>query len=539
MSFFPFCIDIQDKPCLIVGGGTVALHKVRKLLPFAPSITVVAPCVCDKLKALDLSVKQRHFEDSDIDGAFMVVSATDNEELNSRIYTMCTERNILVNTVDDLNKCGFIFPALAQSGDVCVGITTGGKSPIYARFLREQIQELLDSIDPLVLDTLSKYRPLIKREIPTQSGRAAANEELLRLCLSGGCAPANECGAWSVECGVKSDGNDFSTTNTSYVNPHHAVQSNTDLPVGRHGDSKQPKNEFFESDRSGSYSKSADSGTTPHSYNSTLHTPHLGNSTLRIGTRKSALALAQTDMVADALRRAFPQEINIEIVPITTIGDSVLDRPLVSMVGKGVFVSEIERALLAGEIDLAVHSAKDLPLELAHGLEISAVLPRGDYRDVLVSLSSTSIDTSSHIVIGTGSVRRVSSFKRLYPHAEFRDIRGNVDTRLRKLKSGEYDAVVLAAAGLKRLGLYGTDGFTFTTYDYTEVLPAPCQGIIAVECARGSAASSFVENINDKDTYAVYLADRSVLARLGGDCTTPVGAYAEVHEGKVVLTVSS
>lgn len=248
---------------------------------------------------------------------------------------------------------------------------------------------------------------------------------------------------------------------------------------------------------------------------------------IRIGTRKSKLALAQTDMAAAELKKSFP-DIEIEIVPITTRGDKVLHKPLSEMGGKGVFVGEIEAALQSGEIDLAVHSAKDLPAELGTGLEISGVLPRGNYRDVLVTLAGIQLDKGEEVVIGTGSERRRANLRRHLPNAVFRDIRGNVDTRLAKLKNGEYDGIVLAAAGLERLGIEESQDWKFTPFDFNRFLPAPCQGIIAMECREGSHAAECVQKISHFDTWLSFEAEREIVSLLGGDCSVPLGAYSYI-----------
>ena len=221
---------------------------------------------------------------------------------------------------------------------------------------------------------------------------------------------------------------------------------------------------------------------------------------IKIGTRKSKLALAQTEMFIAKLKSVC-NDIEIETVHISTKGDKVLDKSLSSIGGKGVFISELESALLSGEIDLAVHSAKDLPLELAEGLEISAVLERGNYRDVLVTKNNSPIKNSSDFVVGTGSIRRRSFLHRLYPLVTVKDIRGNVDTRLRKLMNGEYDALILAAAGLERLGIYNSKEYTVTPF------------------------------------YSFQL-ERAVPQILNADCGMPLGAYSEINSNKITLYVS-
>lgn len=258
---------------------------------------------------------------------------------------------------------------------------------------------------------------------------------------------------------------------------------------------------------------------------------------IKIGTRKSKLALAQTNMVVNEIKKYFPS-INIEVVHFTTKGDKVLNKPLINIGGKGVFVTEIEDALLNKEIDLAVHSAKDLPLKLQDNLTISAVLKRGNCRDTLVTVKGNVIDFSREIIIGTGSNRRKLAFKNLYPNAAFKDIRGNVDTRLNKLYNGEYDGIILAMAGIERLDLLSDSRFTFTPFDYKEFVPAPCQGIIAIE-SRNNDLTEILSKINHKDTYYSFQTERHILNILNADCGMPLGAYSFVENNKINVVYTS
>lgn len=257
---------------------------------------------------------------------------------------------------------------------------------------------------------------------------------------------------------------------------------------------------------------------------------------IKIGTRKSRLALAQTDMLVKAIKEAFPN-VETEIVHISTKGDKTLNKPLAQLGGKGVFIKELETSLLLGETDIAVHSAKDLPLEISQRLEIAAVLPRGSAEDVLVVRNGFVPDGS--FSVGTGSLRRQLFLKKIYPQAVPENIRGNVDTRLRKLLDGEYDALILAKAGLERLGLYSGSGYTVQPFDISEFLPAPCQGIIAVESRKGSEASRLLSKICDKNTMLCFETERRVLNALNADCSTPVGAYSVIDNGKLKLSVSA
>lgn len=258
---------------------------------------------------------------------------------------------------------------------------------------------------------------------------------------------------------------------------------------------------------------------------------------IKIGTRKSKLALAQTNMVVNEIKKYFPS-INIEVVHFTTKGDKVLNKPLINIGGKGVFVTEIEDALLNKEIDLAVHSAKDLPLKLQDNLTISAVLKRGNYRDTLVTVKGKEIDFSKETVIGTGSNRRKLAFKNLYPNAAFKDIRGNVDTRLNKLYNGEYDGIILAMAGLERLDLLSDSRFTFTPFDYNSFVPAPCQGIIAIE-SRNNDLTEILSKINHQETFYSFQTERYILNILNADCGMPLGAYSFVDNNKINVVYTS
>ena len=259
---------------------------------------------------------------------------------------------------------------------------------------------------------------------------------------------------------------------------------------------------------------------------------------IKIGTRKSRLAIIQTEMTISALNQSFP-DIETEIVPISTKGDKILDKPLSQIGGKGIFVSEIESALQSGKIDIAIHSAKDLPVCMGDGLEISGTLKRGNYRDVLVTMSDRAFEKTDDFIIGTGSLRRRINIKKLYKNADFKDIRGNVDTRLRKLADGEYDAVILAAAGLERLGLLSDEKYMFYQFDFNDFLPAPCQGIIAIESRKNDFVTPIINKISDKNTFYCFETERTVLEILNADCTMPVGAYSEIKGNKVTLTVSA
>lgn len=248
--------------------------------------------------------------------------------------------------------------------------------------------------------------------------------------------------------------------------------------------------------------------------------------TLRLGTRASRLALAQSHTVADLLRQAHPG-LDVVMVEVTTQGDrdqsTPLNRP---QQGTGWFTSALQEALLRDEADIAVHSYKDLPTARPAGLAIAAVPLREDPRDALVSRSGRPLrDLPAHAVVGTSSPRREAQVLEIRPDLVVRPIRGNVETRLAKVESGEFDATVLALAGLKRLGLAGRASEVFGLYD---VLPAPAQGALAIECRAGDAAvRELLAAIDDPALRRIVTAERSFLARLEAGCSFPSAAYAE------------
>lgn len=275
---------------------------------------------------------------------------------------------------------------------------------------------------------------------------------------------------------------------------------------------------------------------------------------MRIGTRRSALALAQTELFIERCRQVSGDGIRYEIVEMSTDGDRILDRPLYEFAGKGMFVSAFEEALLAGKIHAAVHSGKDMPLHIPEGLSVGAVLPRGSGEDVLVTLPGKELTEMS--VIGTGSLRRREQVKE-YLGCRTKGIRGNVITRLKKLQDGEVDGLILAAAGLERLSLLpvretaadpgdsGENGsrgdnsrerhgeWEFVRLDKRVFLPAAAQGIIAVECRDNGPFAGLLQRVNDEETMHCFLAERAFLAAMGAGCDEPIAAFSRCRDGNI------
>lgn len=248
---------------------------------------------------------------------------------------------------------------------------------------------------------------------------------------------------------------------------------------------------------------------------------------VRIGTRGSTLALWQARWVAEALQAQHP-ELRTDIVVISTTGDKNRRDPLAQFGTKGLFVKEIEDALLRQDIDLAVHSMKDMPTELPSGLQLAVVPPRGEVRDAFVGRDGRRLTASDGPWrIGTGSRRRQAQLLARYPRLRLQDIRGNVDTRLRKMRQGEVDGVVLAAVGLMRLGLE-RQITEFLPLDV--MLPAPGQGALALETCRGHWVETLLAPLHHPPTASAVTAERAFLAHLGGGCTLPVAAFASQQE---------
>ena len=252
--------------------------------------------------------------------------------------------------------------------------------------------------------------------------------------------------------------------------------------------------------------------------------------TIKIGSRESKLAVAQSELIMDAIRRAHP-EVELTLVTMKTTGDKILDRTLELIGGKGLFVRELDQALRDGRADFTVHSLKDLPMETPEDLPLVAFSKREDPRDCLV-LPQGAAELAPKKPIGCASKRRQLQLKALYPHMAVAPVRGNVLTRLNKLDSGEFSALVLAAAGLKRLGLEGRIKRYFAP---TELLPAAGQGIMAVQTRKGMDLSCLA-GVGDPDAACCAIAERAFVRALGGGCTSPVAAHATVEGETLTLT---
>jgi len=248
---------------------------------------------------------------------------------------------------------------------------------------------------------------------------------------------------------------------------------------------------------------------------------------LRIATRKSPLALWQANFVKHALEAVHP-DLRVELIPLSTKGDRILDTPLAKVGGKGLFVKELEVAMLEDKADIAVHSMKDVPMELPDGLCLAVIAERGDPRDAFVSNQYAELEALPQgAIVGTSSLRRQCQLKALRPDLQIKDLRGNVNSRLAKLDAGQYDAIILAAAGLLRLKMASR----VTAFLPPEtILPASGQGAVGIECrADDLITQELIAVLNDNDTWIRVSAERAMNSHLQGGCQVPIGAFAEIN----------
>ncbi len=254
---------------------------------------------------------------------------------------------------------------------------------------------------------------------------------------------------------------------------------------------------------------------------------------IRVGTRESALALAQSRLIVGILGSRYPQ-LQFELVGMKTRGDVLLDTRLDLIGGKGLFVNEIENALIEGRLDMAVHSMKDMPAIMPEQLTLAAVSEREDPRDALITMNGKGLASLPQgSVVGTSSIRREVQLLSLRPDLRIKQLRGNVLTRLDKLAAGEYDAIVLAAAGMKRLGL--SDRCT-EYFKEEDMLPAIGQGILGIQVRKGGELQELVEPINCSDSWLALEAERRYMLRLDGGCTTPMAAHAVICGDSMKIT---
>lgn len=255
---------------------------------------------------------------------------------------------------------------------------------------------------------------------------------------------------------------------------------------------------------------------------------------IRIATRKSELAMWQARHVETLLRAEHPG-IEVELLPMVTRGDIILDQPLAQIGGKGLFLKELEKALLSNEADIAVHSMKDVPMEQVPGLVVEVMLERANPFDALLGRNGEKLsDLAAGSIVGTSSLRRQCQLRSLRPDLQVSDLRGNVNTRVRKLQEGQYDAIILACAGLERLGM---DALITDTLEPPDWLPAATQGTIGIQCRSEDAVTdALVQPLKDSETVVRTRAERAVATALQGSCQVPLAVYADLGDGQLNLS---
>lgn len=449
MAYFPFMIQLGDKTCLIAGGGKVAFRKAQMMLQFGANVKIVAPQICMELLQLKeeesrLDLEKRKISLSDLDGADVVIMATNDSKVNQYFADNCKERRILVNVVDVKEDCGFYFPAVIKQEEVVIAVSTGGNSPLLASKIKKDIKDHIREDYGRIASDLGKIRETILEKEPDETRRKEAFQNILEQKMK--------------------------------------------------------------------------------------------QKIVKVGTRGSALARIQTDMVIASMQKAFP-EYQFEPVILTTRGDKQTDRPIMAFGGKAVFVEEFEHALLDGSIDIAVHSAKDMPNPCMKGLTIAGTLKRACTQDVLIYPKEKRLQKADAFVVGTSSLRRQYQIRELYPNAVCKDLRGNIGTRIQKLKDGGYDAIILAAAGIERQGLDKDPELTYQYLTLDEMLPAAGQAIIAMETRQDGLIKEMVSKISDPDTQYRLTVERAVLTRLNAGCHEPIGVWCEQQKEQVSITL--
>lgn len=467
---YVIALALAGRRAVVVGGGAVAERKVRGLLAAGADVTVVAPDATPAIRALAaegrLALTARAFQAADLDGATLAFAATDEDQINAGVVAAARARGILVDDTSDAARGDFSTPMLHRSGPLTIAVDTGGASPSFARRVRDEIAARFDDRYARATATLHRMRAYARDAVD-----AAWRPDVLRTL-------------------AERDLGELAS-----MNPAAAEDAVDAVALELHPGSPH---------RNGSVGRE-----------------------LICASRASALALKQARTV---MARLAALGIPSTVATISTRGDEVQDRSLASFGGDGVFVKELERALRERRADYAVHSCKDLPGALAPDMRIAAIGAREDPRDAFCSERHASFeDLPAGAIVGTSSPRRRALLLGARPDLRFEDLRGNIDTRLRKLREGHYDAIVLAMAGLTRLGIRATHTKPFDTH---VLVPAVGQGALAIECRADdeALAATLEEAFGDRTTTIAIAAERAFLRRLRAGCAVPVGALATYGE---------
>jgi len=472
---YPIALDLRGKLAVVVGAGNVAARKTRGLLAAGARVRVVALAAAEEIAeaaaAGTLDLHLRAFAPADLDGATLVYAATPDADANAAVVAAARARNVLVDDTTGVAPSDFSTPMVHRAGSLTFAVDTGGSSPSFARRLLEELQKTYGPQYARAAETLARARDYAKAVVPPEyRGPVMRSLAAREIDVLAAMNPS------TVE-------NEVEEAYTELVKPPGV-----------------PPAEPFRQ--------------------------------LTVATRASLLAMWQTRHVMAAFAR---HGLISTVLQISTKGDEIQDRSLAALGTDSIFVKELELALREGRADYAVHSCKDLPSSLPDDMQLAAIGPRADPRDAFCSERYASIDDLPEgALVGTSSPRRRAQLQALRPDLRFETIRGNVDTRLRKLREGGYDAILLATAGLQRLGL----GATFTVpIDPDVLIPAVGQGALAIETRANDPelAARIAALFSDPETELAVRAERAFLRTLRGGCQAPVGAHAVVRNNELRL----
>jgi hydroxymethylbilane synthase len=474
---YPIALDVRDRLAVVVGGGTVAERKVRGLLDARARVLVVAPEAGPALREAAargaLELRLRPFEPADLAGALLAFAATDCAGVNAAVVAAARAAGILVDDASGAGRSDFATGLAHRAGPLTFSVDSGGTSPAFALRLLAELRERYGERYARAATTLGRARAYAKAVIPP-AYRARVMESLAGREIE-----------------------ELAAMNPSTV----------------------------ENEVEAAYATLAGQGApAPEPFTSLI-----------CATRASALAMWQTRHVIATFAQA---GVVSTILQISTKGDRVQDRSLAALGTDSIFVKELELALREGRADYAVHSCKDLPSSLPDDMRLAAIGPRADPRDAFCSEKYPSLDAlPPGALVGTSSPRRRAQLQALRPDLRFETIRGNVDTRLRKLRDGEFDAILLAMAGLSRLGLAAT--YT-VPIDPGVLIPAVGQGALAIEvrASDGALAERIHALFADASTEIAVRAERAFLRTLRGGCQAPVGAHATYAHGLLHMTAA-
>ena len=466
---YPISLHLAERPVLIVGGGAVAERRALGALTAHAAVTVVAPQISEALAALAAAERiilhERAFLSSDVDGMMLVFAATNDADVNNAVVAAARAARILCNDAQMSELGDFAVPAIHRVGALTFTVETQGSSPSFAKRMRAELEAHFGDVYGRAAEALAQMREIVKATIPLER-RSAIMEQLATR---------------SVE----------ELASMHLGDLENAVEAASEADLAARGNL---------------------ASFTPQS---------------RIcATRASALALTQTRMVTARLAL---EGVASTLLSVTSTGDRVTDRPLTE-IGTGVFVAELEHALREKSADYAVHSCKDLPSRLPDDLCIAAITKRADARDMFCSHEYASFAAlPAGARIGTSSPRRRAQLAALRPDVVCVELRGNIDTRLRHLAEGRYDAVVLAAAGLERLDIRAR---FMQAFSIEEMIPAVGQGALAIETRIDDPAwiATLNNALTDTTTELAVIAERAFLAEVRGGCHSPVGAHGIVDD---------